>query len=118
MRYPKKFTWKGFMKFDWEKQEILCKRYNIILTDYTTKQEKVKNILGKFTVTNINLGVAKFNKGVQQFSNMMGTEKQQRPRTQRRSRSTYREPKLKPMKVPNLWGSDKDQAKAIKDLLG
>lgn len=104
------------MKFDWEKQEILCKRYNIILTDYTTKQEKVEKILSKLTIKNLNKGITKFNKGMKQFNTMMTPEKQPRQRKQRYT--NYREPKLKPMKVPNLWGSDKDQAKAIKDLLG
>lgn len=115
MRYPKKFTWKGFMKFDWEKQEILCKRYNIILTDYTTKQEKVKKILNKFTVTNINLGITKFNKGMDGFIKLIDAPAAKPRRSSGRS---YREPKIKPMKIPSLWGSDKDQSKAIKDLLG
>ena len=88
------------MKFDWEKQELLCERYNIILTDYLTKEEKVKKVLGKFTITNINLGITKFNKGMDGFMKILDSPT---PKRTRGSKS-YREPKEKPTKIPSLWG--------------
>ena len=122
-RYPKTFDWKAFMKFDIDKQEILCNRYDIILTGHMTREEKIKGILSKFTIKNVNQGVTKFNKGMDQFTKMMGSSESQKagkPRQRTQRRSTYREPKLnfKVYDTRSLWGSDNDRNKAIKDLLG
>lgn len=34
MKYPKKYTVKEWKRFDWIIQEAVCKKYNVILTDY------------------------------------------------------------------------------------
>ena len=68
MRYPKKFTVKAWKKFDLTQQDILCTRYDIILTDYKTQKEKAIIILKKFNMTNVNKGIATFNKGIDGFT--------------------------------------------------
>lgn len=74
MIYQKKYTvkeWKRFDKvaerengIDITMQEILLKRYDVILTDYKTKKEKLFVVLDKFNFENLNKGITKFNKGV------------------------------------------------------
>lgn len=118
IRIPKRFTMKGFNKFDDIQKQLLCERYDIILVDYKTKGEKVKNVLGKFTVTNINLGVSKFNKGMTQFTKMIEPEKQPGTRKAKRVKEiVYREPKTKDPEY-NFYSSEKDYNKTVKDLLG
>lgn len=40
LRYIKKYTVKEWKRFDIDTQEILCKKYNVFLTDYKTTREK------------------------------------------------------------------------------
>jgi len=102
-KYPKKFTWKAFNKFDWGKQEILTARYDIILTDYETRNEKIVRILKKFNRKNLNKGITKFNKGMSQFNTMIAPEKPQRTRKSKPRREiVYREPKM-PEPELNIW---------------
>ena len=68
MRYPKKFTVKAWKKFDLTQQDILCTRYDIILTDYKTKKEKAIILLKKFNKRNLTKSIATFNKGVNSFT--------------------------------------------------
>jgi len=93
MRYTKYYTVKEWKKFDKvaerengidiTMQEILLKRYDVILLDYKTKKEKLFGIIDKFNVKNINKGITKFNKGVDQFSKVMG-EPKKKPRKSRK----------------------------------
>jgi D-lyxose ketol-isomerase len=124
IRYPKKFTCKAWNKFDLTQQDILCCRYDIILTDYKTKKEMVMKILKNFNIKNVNKGITKFNKGMAQFSKVMEAEKPQRTHKKIIYKAT-RKPKVyqaiikeQPIKTPNFWSSDKDLAKTTKDLLG
>ena len=71
MRYPKKFTVKAWKKFDLTQQDILCTRYDIILTDYKTRKEKIFSIMDKFSPKNIDKGIKTMNKGLNQFSKTM-----------------------------------------------
>ena len=67
MRYPKTFAWKGFKKFGWMQQQLLCEKWNIILTDHETRNEKIIRLSKKITLKNFNKGIDKFNKGVDDF---------------------------------------------------
>ncbi len=84
MRHKKKYTvkqWKKFKRFDkketngkvyWlDVQEMMCKKYDIILTDHRTKKEKQKAFLRKLNMKNLNKGITTFNKGVSDFGKMM-----------------------------------------------
>ena len=78
MRYVKYYTVKEWKKFDKvaerengidiTMQEILLQKYDVILTDYKTKKEKLFQVLDKFNAKNINAGITKFNKAVNQFT--------------------------------------------------
>ena len=66
----KKYTvkeWKKLQKI----QEILCKKYEIILTDHKTKKEITIGILDKINLKNINKGIETFNKIIQDFGDSM-----------------------------------------------
>jgi len=39
-RYRKRFSWKAFKKFGYVKGQVLCEKYDIILTDYKTRRER------------------------------------------------------------------------------
>ena len=67
-RYPKRFTWSAFRKFGHIKGQILCEKYNIILTDYETRNERITRNLKKFNMHNFNKGMVKFNKGIDLFT--------------------------------------------------
>ena len=71
MRKVLRFTVKQWKKFDIEKQEILTARYSVILSDYTTKRERTKAILKKFSKKNLDSALDSFNSGVDSFSRSM-----------------------------------------------
>ena len=75
LRYPKKFTVKAWNKFDLTQQDILCCRYDIILTDYMTQKEKIIKIAKQFNLKNLNKSITKFNKGMDQFNKMVASDK-------------------------------------------
>ena len=68
VRYPKYFTCKAWGKFDLTQQDILCTRYDIILTDYQTDKEKIVKIIKKFNIKNLNKGIKTMNKGIDTFT--------------------------------------------------
>ena len=49
-------------------QEVLCKKYNVILTDYQTRKEKITLLLNKINMKNFNKGMDTFNKSLNKFS--------------------------------------------------
>lgn len=81
MRYKKELTCKEWARFDrvWERvdgieitgQEIICQRYEIILTDYQTKGEKARGILSKFNMANLDKGLKILDKGLNEFDKKM-----------------------------------------------
>ena len=81
MRYKKYFTvkqWKKFkktkvkgVKHNVDTQELMCKKYDIILTDYKTKRERIIIFLKKINMKNINKGIDTFNKAIQAFGGSM-----------------------------------------------
>ena len=48
-------------------QELLCKKYEIILTDYKTKWERIKSILKKINSKNIDKGINVINMAINEF---------------------------------------------------
>ena len=58
-------------KWPEEKQEIILKKYDVILTDHSTRREKIVRILRKFNAKNLDAGLVKFNQGVDSFSKSM-----------------------------------------------
>lgn len=61
------FTVKEWNRFAWSMQEILCKKYDIILTDYQTRKEKIILFLNKINMKNFNKGMDTFNKSLNKF---------------------------------------------------
>ena len=75
MRNRKYFTvkeWNCFKNNDYfDMQEMLCQKYDVILTDYQTKREKVFSALKKINLKNFDKGVTEFSKLVQLFGSSM-----------------------------------------------
>jgi len=75
MRNRKYFTvkeWNRFKNNDYfDMQDMLCQRYDVILTDYKTKREKVFSSLKKINLKNFDRGVTEFSKLVQSFGGSM-----------------------------------------------
>ena len=111
MRYKKYFTVKAWNKFDLTQQDILCCRYDIILTNYKTRKEKILNILKKFNGKNLDKGISKFNKGVNQFMDIIAEEKPQR--------QSKRKPKKVPRHTPHYSDKEaKEREQYMRELLG
>ena len=75
MRTRKYFTvkeWNRFKNNDYfDMQDMLCQKYDVILTDYKTKREKVFSLLKKINLKNFDKGVTEFSKLVQSFGGSM-----------------------------------------------
>ena len=73
MRTRKYFTveeWQKFKTNDYfDMQEMLCQKYDVILTDYKTKREKIFSVLTKINLKNFDKGITGFSKLVQSFGN-------------------------------------------------
>ena len=62
------FSVREWNRFSWSMQEIMCKKYDIILTDYKTRKEKIILMLNKINMKNFNKGMETFNKSLNKFS--------------------------------------------------
>ena len=75
MRTRKYFTVKEWNRFkskdSFDMQEMLCQNYEVILTDYKTKREKIFSTLKKINLQNFDRGVTEFSKLVQSFGGSM-----------------------------------------------
>jgi len=75
MRTRKYFTvreWNRFKsKGSFDMQEMMCQKYDVILTDYQTKREKVFSALKKINLRNFDKGMTEFSKLVQFFGGSM-----------------------------------------------
>jgi len=75
MRIRKYFTveeWQKFKTNDYfDMQELLCQKYDVILSDYQTKKQKTFSLLQKISLKNFNKGITGFSKLVQSFGNSM-----------------------------------------------
>ena len=64
------FTVKEWKKF-YNIQEVLCKKFDIILTDHKTNKEQLVVILKNINLKNINKWIETFNKMIQTFGGSM-----------------------------------------------
>ena len=75
MRIRKYFTveeWQKFKTNDYfDMQELLCQKYDVILSDYQTKKQKTFSLLQKINLKNFEKGIIEFSKLVQSFGNSM-----------------------------------------------
>ena len=75
MKVKKFYTVKEWNKFKgndyFDMQEMLCQRYDVILTDYQTKREKIFSVLKKINLKNLDKGITGFSKLVQSFGGSM-----------------------------------------------
>ena len=75
MKVKKFYTVKEWSKFKgndyFDMQDMLCQRYDVILTDYKTKREKLFSALKKINLKNLDKGITEFSKLVQSFGGSM-----------------------------------------------
>ena len=75
MKVKKFYTVKEWSKFKsndyFDMQDMLCQKYDIILTDYKTKREKIFSFLKKINLKNLDRGIIGFSKLVQSFGGSM-----------------------------------------------
>ena len=89
---------KEWNRFDWDKQELLCKRYKIILTDWQPKWKKRYDTLKKYVnQKNFDKGLDIFNKGVQDFSKQMDDM----------TKGLGGDPKNNKKNLDSIWGNKK-----------
>ena len=75
MRIRKYFTVKQWQKFKtndyFDMQELLCQKYDVVLSDYRTKKQKTSSLLQKINLKNFDKGITEFSKLLQSFGNSM-----------------------------------------------
>jgi len=75
MKQKKFYTvkqWQRFKSNDYfDMQEMLCQRYDVILTDYKTRKEKIISVLKKFNQKNFDKSMTQFNNFMKDFRNSM-----------------------------------------------
>ena len=75
MKIKKFYTVKQWSKFKsndyFDMQELLCQKYDVILSDYQTKKKKTFSLLQKINLKNFDKGITEFSKLVQSFGNSM-----------------------------------------------
>ena len=75
MKAKKFYTVKEWSKFKrndyFDMQDMLCQRYDVILTDYQTKREKIFSFLKKINLKNLDKGIAELSNLVQSFGGSM-----------------------------------------------
>jgi len=70
MKSKKRYTVKEWKKL-YKIQDKLCEKYDIILIDYKSRNEKITEILEKINFKNFNKGIITFNKIIQDFGGSM-----------------------------------------------
>ena len=75
MKVKKFYTVKEWNKFKsndyFDMQELLCQKYDVILSDYQTKKQKTFSLLQKINLKNFEKGITVFSKLVQFFGGSM-----------------------------------------------
>ena len=75
MRTKKFYTVKQWQRFKtndyFDMQELLCQKYDVVLTDYRTKKKKTFSLLQKINLKNFDKGITEFVKLLQSFGNSM-----------------------------------------------
>ena len=103
MRTRKYFTveeWQKFKTNDYfDMQEMLCQKYDVILSDYQTKKQKTFSLLQKINLKNFEKGITEFSKLVQSFGNSMD-----------QFTAEINDKKISDKKnLESIWGSSKKQ---------
>ena len=112
MRDRKYFTvreWNRFKNNDYfDMQDMLCQKYDVILTDYKTKREKIFSVLKKINLKNFDKGVAEFSKLVQSFGGSV--DQLTREINSPKSKDTDNLDSVwgKPNNSVPIWGSSED----------
>ena len=73
---PRKYfttkQWQRFKSNDYfDMQEMLCEKYDIILTDYKTRRQRIISLLSHINLKNLDKGITGFSKLVQSFGGSM-----------------------------------------------
>ena len=114
MKQKKFYTvkqWQRFKKNNYpDMQEILCQKYDVILTDYKTRKEKVIFMLKKFNQKNFDKSMLQFNNFVKDFGNSMDqltqeTDSPQRKRTHTKKATSGRK---NSENLDTVWGKSDD----------
>ena len=75
MKIKKFYTVKEWSKFKsndyFDMQELLCQKYDVILSEYQTKKQKTFSLSQKINLKNFDKGITEFAKLVQSFGNSM-----------------------------------------------
>ena len=75
MKIKKFYTVKQWSKFKsndyFDMQELLCQKYDVVLTDYQTKKQKTFSLFQKINLKNFDKGITEFVKLLQSFGNSM-----------------------------------------------
>ena len=75
MRTRKYFTVKEWQRFNTnnysDMQELLCQKYDVVLSNYLTKKQKIFSLLQKINLKSFDKGVSEFSKLVQSFGGSM-----------------------------------------------
>ena len=103
MRIRKYFTVKEWQKFKtndyFDMQEMLCQRYDVVLSDYQTKKQKTFSLLQKINLKNFEKGITEFSKLVQFFGGSMD-----------QFTAEINDKKISDKKnLESIWGSSKKQ---------
>ena len=115
MKKIKRYTVKEWKKL-YKIQEVLCKKYDVILTDHKTNKEQLVLILKNINFKNVNKGIDTFNKIIQDFGGSMEkltSEVDQTPQNNVKiwSDMSKNEPKSHKSKdqinLEKIWGKEK-----------
>jgi len=103
MRTRKFYTVKQWQRFKtndyFDMQELLCQKYDVILSDYQTKKKKTFSLLQKINLKNFDKGITEFSKLVQSFGNSMD-----------QFTTEINDKKISDKKnLESIWGSSKKQ---------
>ena len=100
------FTVKEWNRFAWSMQEVICKKYDVILTDYRTRKEKTISLLNKINMKNFNKGMDTFNKSLNKFSKTVDslTRSSSVQDKNAEKRSSYSKEKIWGKESVRFWG--------------
>jgi hypothetical protein len=73
LKHKKYYTIKEWSKFKnnnyFDMQELLCEKYEVILTDYKTKRQRIISLLSHINLKSLDKGIVQFNKLFASFGN-------------------------------------------------
>jgi hypothetical protein len=90
-------------------QEVLCKKYNVILTDHKTTKEKTISVLNKINIRNFNKGMATFKKSLNQFcktvDSFTASNRTNFKRSNQEKNMGYAFGRVTPISKDEIWGN-------------